>query len=89
MRLKELLDGRIVFCANDHQVKIFDPTSNIITSSISIGITYDYLVINENILMTCSKDCIVRTIDLRKNSEVNRLYLDNSPVKIMSPFNNF
>jgi len=87
MKVKELLDGRIVFCANDKKVKIFDLSKKEVTSELAIGQTYDYFVINSNLFITVSEDCFVRTVDLRKNSVVSEFQLDNIAYRIMSPIN--
>jgi hypothetical protein len=87
MKVKELLDGRIVFCANDQKVKIFDLSKKEVTAELPIGKTYDYLVINSNLFITVSEDCIVRTVDLRKNSVISEFQLDNPAYRIMSPIN--
>jgi WD40 repeat protein len=89
-KIKELLDGRVLFCSNDQKVKLYDLHNSEICSTFSIGKTFDYLVINENIFMTLSEDSIIRTFDTRKNTSISEFKLDSDyAVRIMSPFNYF
>ena len=89
-KVKELIDGRIVFCAYDKQVKLFDLNSNVITNSLAVDYkTFDYLVLNENLLLTISEDSNVRTWDIRKNFVVSQFQLDNYPVRELSNSNSF
>ena len=86
--IKENLDGRIIVSTMDYIIKLYDLRSNNNTIlKYHNGFVYDYLVLDEYNLISCSKDSFICHWDLRKSTIIDTIKLESVyPVRIVNPY---